>query len=105
MLLDEIPLVGSKLDEFGPFSELLDSGLISPSHGISPQVICSEDVGSTTSPLVADVVSHAVSAALASIVAADAPSIEASFFCVEGDHSRLPKTFPFLISIFFSFLQ
>ena len=95
MLLDEIPLVGSKLDEFGLSSELLDSGLISPSHGISPQVICSEEVGSITSPLVADVVSHAVSAALASTVTTDTPSIEASFFCVEGDHSRSFKTFPF----------
>jgi hypothetical protein len=59
-------------------------------------------VGSTTLPLVADVVSHAVSAALASTVAADTPSIEASFFCVEGDHSRLPETIAFLISISFS---
>ena len=81
MLLDEIPLVGSKLDEFGLTSELLDSGLISPSQGISPQVICSEEVGgSATSPLVAEVISHAVSAAPESEIAAVIPSMEARFF-------------------------
>lgn len=103
MLLDEIPLVGSMPNEFGLSSELLDSGLISPSHGISPQVICSEEVGSITSPLVAEVVSHAVSAALASTVAADTPSIEASFFCVEGDHARFFSTFFFEMSIVSSY--
>jgi hypothetical protein len=96
-VLDE-SLVWEELDSA---TEELDSSYSQP-QGIMPQVICSEEVGgSATSPLVAEVVSQAVSAALAITVTADTPSIEASFFCVDGDHSRLPEILLFLISIVF----
>ena len=83
MLLDETPLVGSILDENFVWEEL-DSGLISPSQGISPQVICSDDDDSmvsisppaTTSPQAVNVAPESESAAVI-------PSIEAKFFCVD----------------------
>jgi len=87
-------------DELEGATEELDSSY-TQSQGFPLQEACSEDddTSSTTSPLVAEVVSHAVSAAPANAVTADIPSIEASLFCEEVDHLRFADTLFFLIII------